>query len=88
MVLNHGVNVGLVTLFSKLDPEPAVSKKLCIKILATWDGVQACRELEQQGITTLATGIVSLQQAALASWAGCTYIGCYVNELRVHFDKS
>jgi transaldolase len=63
-------------------------QNICVKILATWEGLQACAGLSDQGIMSLATGIVSLQQAALASEVGCAYIGCYVNELRVHFDKS
>ncbi|KAH6847571.1 hypothetical protein B0I37DRAFT_354298 [Chaetomium sp. MPI-CAGE-AT-0009] len=60
--------------------------RICIKIPSTWEGLQACRELEKRGITTLATIIFSLEQTALAAAAGCRYIAPYVNELRVHFD--
>ncbi|KAI1751948.1 transaldolase [Xylaria castorea] len=76
-----------VAISKDLDPNFDI-KKLCIKIPATWEGVQACRELENQGIAALATAISSLPQATLASHVGCTYIGCYINELRVHFDES
>ncbi|KAJ6786809.1 hypothetical protein PWT90_03860 [Aphanocladium album] len=63
------------------------AQRLCIKIPATWEGLQACRSLEAQGIKTLATTMFCIEQAALAAEANCTYIAPYVNELRVHFDK-
>ncbi|TRX98055.1 hypothetical protein FHL15_001265 [Xylaria flabelliformis] len=81
------IETGFVAISKDLDPNFDV-KKLCIKIPATWEGAQACRELENQGITTLATAIGSMPQATLASHVGCTYTGCYINELRVHFDES
>jgi transaldolase len=64
------------------------TSRICIKIPATWEGLQACRELEKKGITTLATIVFSLEQTALAAAAGCRYIAPYVNELRVHFDST
>lgn len=78
---------GIVAIFKDLDPKYD-SKRVCIKIPATWEGMQACRELEKQGIATLATTMFCLEQAALASHAGCTYIAPYINELRVHFDET
>ncbi|KAK8133152.1 Transaldolase [Apiospora kogelbergensis] len=77
----------IVAIFKDLDPKYD-SKRVCIKIPATWEGMQACRELEKQGIATLATTMFCLEQAALASHAGCTYIAPYINELRVHFDET
>ncbi|RYC58194.1 hypothetical protein CHU98_g8029 [Xylaria longipes] len=76
-----------VAISKDLDPNFDVTK-LCIKIPATWEGIQACKELENQGITALATAVNSMQQAMLISHIGCTYIGLYINELRVHFDQS
>jgi len=64
------------------------TKRVCIKIPATWEGLQACRELEMHGIATLATTMFCMEQAVLAAHVGCTYIAPYVNELRVHFDPS
>ncbi|KAI5246549.1 transaldolase [Aureobasidium subglaciale] len=61
------------------------SNRVCIKIPSTWEGIAACKELEKQGIVTLATTLFSMEQAAAASAAGCTYIAPYVNELPVHF---
>lgn len=65
----------------------ADTRRVCIKVPATWEGLQACRSLEAQGIPTLATTVFCMEQAALAAEANCTYIAPYVNELRVHFDK-
>ncbi|KAF1985360.1 transaldolase [Aulographum hederae CBS 113979] len=59
----------------------------CIKIPATWEGLQACKVLSALGIKTLATTLFAMEQVALAAEAGCTYIAPYVNELKVHFDK-
>lgn len=63
------------------------SKRVCIKIPATWEGLQACRVLEKKGIATLATTMFCMEQAVLAEDVGCTYIAPYVNELKVHFQK-
>ncbi|KAI0018589.1 transaldolase [Xylariomycetidae sp. FL0641] len=75
----------IVAIFKELDPDYDV-RRVCIKIPATWEGMQACRELENEGIATLATTMFCMEQAALASHVGCTYIAPYINELRVHFD--
>ncbi|KAI0965459.1 transaldolase [Xylaria arbuscula] len=76
-----------VAISKDLDPNFDV-KKLCIKVPTTWEGVQACKELENEGIATLATAVNSIPQALLASHFGCTYVGLYINDLRVHFDES
>ncbi|KAI0144439.1 transaldolase [Xylariaceae sp. FL1272] len=77
----------IVAIFKALDPSYDTNR-VCIKIPATWEGMQACRELEKQGIATLATTMFCLEQAALAAHVNCTYIAPYVNELRVHFDET
>ena len=84
-LLTSGLREGIVAIFKELDPTYD-SKRVCIKIPATWEGIQACRELEGRGIATLATTMFCMEQAALASHAECTYIAPYINELRVHFD--
>ncbi|KAI1499007.1 transaldolase [Biscogniauxia marginata] len=76
----------VVAIFKDLEPGYD-SKRVCIKIPSTWEGLQACRELEKQGISTLATTMFCMEQAALAAHAGSTYIAPYINELRVHFDE-
>ncbi|KAF5544795.1 transaldolase [Fusarium phyllophilum] len=75
----------IVNIFKQLAPE-FDEKRVCIKIPATWEGLQACRTLEMKGIATLATTMFCMEQAALAAEAQCTYIAPYVNELKVHFE--
>ncbi|KAH6668145.1 transaldolase [Plectosphaerella plurivora] len=74
----------IVQIFQHLDPS-LDSKRICIKIPSTWEGIAACRILEAKGIATLATTLFCMEQAALAAAANCTYIAPYVNELKVHF---
>lgn len=78
--------LGILTHFRHVAPD-FDTKRVCIKIPATWEGLQACRVLEEHGIATLATTMFCMEQAVLAARAGCTYIAPYVNELRVHFDS-
>lgn len=79
---------GIIAHVKHLSPDFDVSR-VCIKIPATWEGLQACRELERRhSIATLATIVFSMEQVALAVDAGCRYIAPYVNELRVHFDAT
>jgi hypothetical protein len=75
---------GIVGLFKSYGVK---SNRLCIKIPSTWEGLQACRILQAAGITTLATTLFAIEQAALAGEVGCHYVAPYVNELKVHFDK-
>lgn len=75
---------GIIAIYKSVNPE-FPSSRICIKIPSTWEGIQACRELKKAGIHTLATTLFSMEQAALAADAGCTYIAPYVNELKVHF---
>ncbi|KAI1372364.1 transaldolase [Hypoxylon crocopeplum] len=81
------VENGIVAIFKDLDPTYD-SRRVCIKVPSTWEGIQACRELESHGIATLATTMFCMEQAALAAHVGCTYIAPYINELRVHFDEN
>jgi len=74
----------IVSIYKTLDSSFDASR-VCIKIPSTWEGLEACRVLEKNGISTLATTLFSMEQAALAADAGCTYIAPYVNELKVHF---
>ncbi|KAL7944926.1 hypothetical protein V8C42DRAFT_324108 [Trichoderma barbatum] len=75
----------IIAIFKGLAPD-FDTKRICIKVPATWDGLCACRTLEAKGITTLATTMFCMEQAALASEANCTYIAPYINELKVHFE--
>ncbi|KAL3958008.1 hypothetical protein ACCO45_008586 [Purpureocillium lilacinum] len=75
----------IVAIFKALNQDLS-SSRICIKIPATWEGLQACRALEAEGIATLATTMFCMEQAALAADAGCMYIAPYINELKVHFE--
>ncbi|RDL36539.1 uncharacterized protein BP5553_05891 [Venustampulla echinocandica] len=77
--------VGIVHVSEILNPD-VDTKRICINIPSTWEGLQACRILEPTRITTLATAVFTLEQASLAGEVGCHYIAPYVNELVVHFD--
>lgn len=77
----------IVQHFKRFSPDFDTSR-VCVKIPSTWEGIQACRELEQRGVKTLATTLFCMEQTVLAGDAKCTYIAPYVNELRVHFDPS
>ncbi|KAL7796765.1 hypothetical protein V8C37DRAFT_420130 [Trichoderma ceciliae] len=75
----------IIAIFRELAPS-FHTKRICIKVPATWEGLCACRVLEAEGIATLATTMFCMEQAALASDAKCTYIAPYINELKVHFE--
>ncbi|TFK89194.1 aldolase [Polyporus arcularius HHB13444] len=62
--------------------------RVCIKIPSTPEALLACKEVEKEGIRTLATSLFSVTQALAAHEAGCLYIAPWLNpaELRVHFE--
>ncbi|THD00433.1 hypothetical protein EYZ11_000160 [Aspergillus tanneri] len=62
------------------------TEKTIENALSTWEGMMACRTLEQAGVRTLATTLFTMTQAVLAAEVGCTYVAPYVNQLRVHFE--
>ncbi|KAJ7641934.1 hypothetical protein FB45DRAFT_901388 [Roridomyces roridus] len=73
-------------LVSRFGEQGIPKNRVCIKIPATPESLLACRELQNEGIQTLATCLFSLPQAVAASQAGCVYVAPYFNELRVHFE--
>jgi len=60
--------------------------RICIKIPANQASIEACKELEEKGIRTLATTLFSVPQAVAAHQANCLYVAPYFNELGVHFS--
>ncbi|RPD70191.1 aldolase [Lentinus tigrinus ALCF2SS1-7] len=62
--------------------------RVCIKIPSTPEALLACREVEKEGIRTLATSLFSVSQALAAHEAGCLYIAPWLNQLRVHFEPA
>ncbi|KAL4972953.1 hypothetical protein BDW66DRAFT_154226 [Aspergillus desertorum] len=72
-------------LFAMIDPSFSTSR-LVIKVPATWEGLQACRDLHALEIKTLATTLFSMEQAILAGEAGCVSISPFVHNLRTLVD--
>lgn len=79
-------SLGIVQFFQYVEPGFDVTR-VVIKIPSTWEGLMACRTLEEGGVRTLATTLFSMPQAQLAAEVGCTYVAPYVNELKVHFEE-
>ncbi|MFZ5756075.1 MAG: transaldolase [Pseudomonadota bacterium] len=62
--------------------ERGVSReRVLIKIASTWEGIQAARLLEQEGIRTNLTLLFSLAQAAAAAEAGAFLISPFVGRI-------
>jgi transaldolase len=76
---------GLHELFKTADPFFDDSR-FVMKVAATWEGLQACRELRNLGIKTLGTTLFSMEQAVLAGEAGCVSISPFVRELKEMVD--
>lgn len=57
------------------------TKRLYIKIASTWEGIEACRTLEKQGINTNMTLLFSFAQAAACADAGATLISPFVGRI-------
>ncbi|KAI9698121.1 MAG: hypothetical protein M1836_004123 [Candelina mexicana] len=74
-------------LFTIVDPQ-FDRERLVIKVPATWEGLQACRELKNNGVRTLATTLFIMEQAVLAGEVGCVSISPFVHELKALFDDT
>jgi transaldolase len=61
--------------------------KLILRVPATWQGLQACKDLEQQGVATQAYLIFSLVQAAAATQAGVSVVSPNIGRTRDFFNK-
>ena len=84
---NTGGFQGIHDLTRRLEPNFDI-ERLCIKVVATWEGLQACRKLSNMGIRTLATTLFTMEQSILAAEAGCAYIAPFLHELKAFFDES
>lgn len=80
------VDTGLSDLCQRLQPDFNASR-LCVKVPSTWEGLQACRQLTELGIQTLATTMFTIEQAILAAEAGCMSVSPFVHELKAFFDS-
>ncbi|XP_034897550.1 uncharacterized protein [Populus alba] len=69
----------LLKSYGEIDVPP---ERLLFKIPATWQGIEASRLLESEGIQTHLTFVYSFVQAAAAAQAGASVIQIFVGRLR------
>ena len=62
--------------------------RILIKIAATWEGIQAAKVLEKEGITCNLTLIFSIAQAIACADVGCTLISPFVGRIMDWYKKS
>lgn len=69
--------------------EVGVSReRVLIKLATTWEGIQACRQLEKMGIKTNMTLLFSMAQAAAAAEAGAYLISPFVGRILDWYKKA
>mmetsp|Transcript_12361 Transcript_12361/g.31163 ORF Transcript_12361/g.31163 Transcript_12361/m.31163 type:complete len:324 (+) Transcript_12361:154-1125(+) len=72
----------------ELYKEKGIDKsRILIKIAATWEGIQAAKVLEAEGITCNLTLIFSLAQAIACAEAGVTLISPFVGRIMDYYKK-
>ena len=64
------------------------TNKILIKIAATWEGIQAAKQLEKEGISCNITLLFSLVQAAAAAEANTTLISPFVGRILDWYAKN
>lgn len=69
----------LIRLYKEVD---VPKERLLFKIPATWQGIEAVRLLEAEGIQTHVTLVYSFSQAAAAAQAGASVIQIFIGRLR------
>ncbi|KAA3454796.1 putative transaldolase [Gossypium australe] len=69
----------LLKLYNQIDVPP---ERLLFKIPSTWQGIEASRLLESEGIQTHLTFVYSFAQAAAAAQAGASVIQIFVGRVR------
>lgn len=62
--------------------------RILIKVAATWEGVEAAKVLEQEGITCNLTLVFSLAQAVACAEAGVTLISPFVGRISDYYKKA
>ncbi|CAE7184147.1 unnamed protein product [Rhizoctonia solani] len=79
----------LIKLYSeKLGDEETAKKRVLIKIASTWEGIQAARQLEQEGIHCNLTLLFGFGQAVACAEAGVTLISPFVGRILDWYKKS
>jgi transaldolase len=89
--LSFDVDAQITTALQIIDmyKELGVDKdRVLIKLATTWEGVQACRELQSQGIKTNMTLLFGMAQAAAAADAGAYLISPFVGRILDWYKKA
>lgn len=68
----------LIQLYDEVGVKP---ERILIKIASTWEGIQAARELEREGIHCNLTLLFSINQAIVCADAGVTLISPFVGRI-------
>lgn len=75
-------------LIKMYEDESGISRdRVLIKLATTWEGVEACRILEQEGIRTNMTLLFALPQAVAAADAGAFLISPFVGRILDWYKK-
>ncbi|CAE6373127.1 unnamed protein product [Rhizoctonia solani] len=72
----------------KLGSTDIAKKRVLIKIASTWEGIQAARELEKEGIHCNLTLLFGFGQAVACAEAGVTLISPFVGRILDWYKKS
>lgn len=78
----HGIVRKVHDLLKMYDDVQVPPERLLFKIPSTWQGIEASRLLESEGIQTHLTFVYSFCQAAAAAQAGASVIQIFVGRLR------
>ncbi|KAF8672111.1 Transaldolase [Rhizoctonia solani] len=79
----------LIKLYAeKLGDEETAKKRVLIKIASTWEGIQAARQLEKEGIHCNLTLLFGFGQAVACAEAGVTLISPFVGRILDWYKKS
>ncbi|CAE7209131.1 unnamed protein product [Rhizoctonia solani] len=79
----------LIKLYAeKLGSEETAKKRVLIKIASTWEGIQAARQLEQEGIHCNLTLLFGFGQAVACAEAGVTLISPFVGRILDWYRKN
>ncbi|XP_073011910.1 uncharacterized protein [Typha latifolia] len=78
----HGIIHKVHELLKLYNEVEVSSQRLLFKIPSTWQGIEASRLLESEGIQTHLTFVYSFAQAAAAAQAGASVIQIFVGRLR------
>eukprot|EP00741_Cyanophora_paradoxa_P007030 tig00001071_g6802.t1 len=76
---------GIMALYKERGIGP---ERVLIKLSSTWEGIEAARELEREGVHTNCTLLFSLAQAQAAAEAGVTLISPFVGRVLDYYKQA